>query len=109
MGFQLTAEYKLNDANPNGIGALATFKGFGQNGEIASAFSYNVIWKNILESDWTRVYEYDLSSGPYVYSGMTQAGYDDAESIRQKALMVKNVNFGGVMLFSLDHDDHSNL
>lgn len=101
--------FQLNDPEKNGIGALATFKEFGQPDEIPTTYSYNIICKNILENGWTRRYEYKLSSGPYAFSGTTWTGYDDIESIHQKAVMVAKVNFGGLMFWSLDHDDHSNV
>lgn len=75
---------------------MATFKSFGVDGEISSAFSYNVICRNNIENGWIRHYEYDFSSGPYVVNGTTWAGYDDLQSIRQKAIMIKKVDHGGV-------------
>lgn len=101
--------FQLDNPENNGIFASAIFKGFGQPGELPSSYSYNVICKNILENGWTRKYDYTDSTGPYAYFGTTWAGYDDLESIREKAFLVKKVNFGGIVFWSLDHDDHSNV
>jgi chitinase len=101
--------YQLDDPEKNEIGVLATFKDFGKPGELPTTFSYNIICKNILENGWTRRYEKNGSSGPYAFKGKTWTGYDDLESIKQKAVLVKKVNFLGVMFWSLDHDDFSNV
>lgn len=99
--------YVLDNPELNGVGALATFKEFP--GAIPTTFSYNIICKNIQENGWTRRYEKQSSSGPYAFKGTTWTGYDDLESIRQKSILVKKVNFGGMMFWSLDHDDHSDV
>lgn len=99
--------FQLDDPEVNGIGAPASFKNFGKPGEIPATYSYNIICKYILENGWTRRYETKTSTGPHAFYGSTWAGYDDVQSIREKAEMVKNVNYGGLMFWSLDHDDHS--
>lgn len=101
--------FVLDDPEENGTGALATYKKFGQPGEIPSSYSYNIICKNILENGWTRRYDYIDSTGPYAFKDVVWSGYDDLESIREKSLLVKKVGFGGVVFWSLDHDDHSNV
>lgn len=98
--------FQLDDAETTGVGALATFKDLGKPGELPVTFSYNVICKNILENGWTRRFEGTKSTGPYAFFGTTWAGYDDVESIKQKVQLVNDSNFGGVVFWSLDHDDY---
>lgn len=100
--------FQLDDPEVNGIGALATFKNFGLTGEIPATFTYAFICQGLVEGTFTRRYETVTSTGPYAFSGTTWAGYDDAESVREKTEMVKKLNLGGVMFWSLDHDDYLN-
>ena len=101
--------YVLDDPENNGIEALATFKDFGQPGGVPTTYSYHIICKNILENGWTRQYVKNGSTGPYVFKGTVWTGYDDLESIKQKSNLVKKANFGGMMFWSLDHDDYANV
>lgn len=101
--------FQLDDADVNGVGALATFKDFGLPGQIPATFTYAFLCQGILEGTWTRRYDTLTSTGPYAFSGTTWAGYDDAESVREKSQMVLDSNLGGVMFWSLDHDDYLNI
>lgn len=100
--------YILDDPNVNGIGAPAHFKAWAAEGT-PTAYSYNVLCKNVLENGWTKRYEYDTSTGPYAFFGTMWSGYDDLQSVRQKAKLIDKVGFGGAVFWSLDHDDHSNV
>lgn len=101
--------FQLDNDQNNGVGALASFKDFGQPGQIPVTFSYFTVCKNIKENGWTRHYERVKSTGPYAVYGKIWAGYDDVESINEKALFVKDGNYGGVGFWSLDHDDFNNV
>lgn len=101
--------FQLNDPDNRGVGALATFKNFGQPGEIPVTFSYFTICQNIKENGWTRYYERVKSTGPFVVFEKIWAGYDDVESINEKVIFVNEGGFGGVGFWSLDHDDYANI
>lgn len=100
--------FQLDDPNVNGVGSLATFKDFGKPGEMPASYSYNIICKNIQVNGWTRYYENVKSTGPYVVYGKIWSGYDDIESIEQKATEVIKLDYHGIAVWSLDHDDYSN-
>uniref|UniRef100_A0A8C4QL43 chitinase n=1 Tax=Eptatretus burgeri TaxID=7764 RepID=A0A8C4QL43_EPTBU len=57
-----------------------------------------------LSNGWTRV-RIDGEKSPYAYSGNQWVGYDDQESVTEKACWIKNQNLGGSMLWALDFDD----
>ena len=43
--------------------------------------------------------------GPYAHSGNQWVGYDDEESVEEKALYVAEEDLGGIMFWTLDNDD----
>lgn len=47
------------------------------------------------------------SCSPYVYAGMEWISYENERSITCKTNYVKENDFGGVMIFSLNTDDYS--
>lgn len=50
--------------------------------------------------------EYDIEScSPWLHTALEWISYDDERSIECKANYVKNNNFGGIMVFSLNTDD----
>lgn len=51
---------------------------------------------------------YDKATcSPYVYAGTEWISYENERSISCKTQYVKNMGFGGVMIFSLNTDDYS--
>uniref|UniRef100_A0A8C4NHY4 chitinase n=2 Tax=Eptatretus burgeri TaxID=7764 RepID=A0A8C4NHY4_EPTBU len=71
----------------------------GQDGFLA----YYEICQNLL-SGWTRV-RIEGEKAPYAYSGKQWVGYDDQESVTEKACWITNQNLGGSMFWALDLDD----
>lgn len=50
--------------------------------------------------------EYDVQTcSPYLHTGLEWISYDDERSIDCKANYIKNNNFGGAMVFSVNTDD----
>uniref|UniRef100_UPI00358FAF62 acidic mammalian chitinase-like n=1 Tax=Myxine glutinosa TaxID=7769 RepID=UPI00358FAF62 len=47
----------------------------------------------------------DGEKAPYAYSGNQWVGYDDQQSVTEKACWIKNQNLGGAMFWALDFDD----
>jgi len=49
------------------------------------------------------------SWGPYAYKGSQWVGYDDMEFLTRKARFVKQQQFGGMFVWTIDLDDFNNL
>ncbi|KAK2150730.1 hypothetical protein LSH36_393g02038 [Paralvinella palmiformis] len=69
----------------------------------AGILAYYEICKTLLASG-TRVWRDDYKV-PYVYNGDQWVGYDDIQSMTEKANWIVNSNYGGFMVWSLDLDD----
>lgn len=63
-------------------------------------FSLNNVFVNV-------VYDQETCS-PYMYSSLEWISYDDERSLECKAKWIKENNFGGAMIFSLNADDFDN-
>lgn len=46
--------------------------------------------------------------GPYAYKGDQWVSYDDVETLRRKAQLVRQLGLGGGMVWALDLDDFKN-
>ena len=58
----------------------------------------------LLKSNWTRVYNTEQQA-PYVFNGNQWIGYDDIQSLTQKANYIVSKGLGGGMFWALDLDD----
>jgi chitinase len=58
----------------------------------------------LLKSNWTQVYNTEQQA-PYVYNGNQWIGYDDIQSLTQKANYIVSKGLGGGMFWALDLDD----
>jgi chitinase len=58
----------------------------------------------LLQNGWTRVYNTEQQV-PYVYNGNQWIGYDDTQSLTQKANYIVSKGLGGGMFWALDLDD----
>lgn len=54
----------------------------------------------------TTVFDEDTCS-PYLYAGTEWISFDNEQSLACKTKFIKDNNFGGVMIFSLNTDDFS--
>ncbi|XP_043277380.1 acidic mammalian chitinase-like [Venturia canescens] len=97
--------FTLSDVNRNGVGAPT--KGPGEPGPYtgnAGTLGYNEICTKIEKAGWIRHFD-EERIGPYLYSGDQWIGYDDPQSVGEKAAYVNRLDLGGVLIWSIDTDD----
>jgi chitinase len=68
---------------------------------------YYEICENIKYHGWTRKYDH-VQKAPYAIKGNQWVGYDDEESVGEKARFINNKGLGGAMFWSVDTDDFMN-
>ncbi|XP_017770877.1 PREDICTED: chitinase-3-like protein 2 isoform X2 [Nicrophorus vespilloides] len=91
----------INSAN-NGI--MAPCHGYGNLG-LNGFTSYSEVCMFLSKNKITPIFDMDTRS-PYATRNHEWVSYDDLQSITYKTEYVRNNNFGGVMLFALNTDDH---
>lgn len=80
----------------------------GRAGEFTGAdgfLAYYEICDRVQNNGWTVYQDPQRRMGPYAYKDTQWVGYDDADTIRQKAQYVRDMNLGGGMVWALDLDD----
>ncbi|KAB0794995.1 hypothetical protein PPYR_11834 [Photinus pyralis] len=70
--------------------------------------SYFEICSRIKNGRWSVNQDVDKTTGPYAYYGDQWVGYDDVESIQEKAKYIKSHGFGGAVAWTVDLDDFLN-
>ena len=70
--------------------------------EVGFLAYYEVCQK--LSQGWTKVFDPEHRS-PYAYGNSEWVGFDDIQSLQEKAAYIKNNGFGGAMFWALDLDD----
>lgn len=70
--------------------------------------SFFQICENLGDGTWTTVYD-EQQKTPFSYSGDQWVGYDNVKSVRTKAQYVRDMKLGGIMIWSIDSDDHNNV
>nr|CAD7402605.1 unnamed protein product [Timema poppensis] len=48
------------------------------------------------------------ATGPYAHSGDQWVGFEDVDSVKEKAKFIRNMGYGGAMAWTLDLDDFDN-
>jgi chitinase len=91
--------FKLRNNNNNGVGAPA-YGGGTQH--------YYTICQLVMSGEYTHRWEYEQRV-PYAFSGSDWVGYDDIESVTEKAYYINQHQLGGAMFWSIDSDDHRNI
>ncbi|KAF2880076.1 hypothetical protein ILUMI_26088 [Ignelater luminosus] len=96
--------YTLANSANHGIGAPTSGPGLpGPNSRAAGTLAYDEILEDE-KSGWTKQWS-DKQQVPYLYSGNQWVGYDDEDSVRKKVEFAKQLNLGGLMMWSVDMDD----
>jgi chitinase len=98
-------------ANPSEHGLNAPSTGGGTAGEFTRAagfLSYYEICKNVQKDGWTVVQDETGAMGPYAYKGNQWVSYDDANMIKKKSQLIRDLDLGGGMIWALDLDDFRN-
>lgn len=81
--------------------------GYGSVGKMGFASYSEVCW--FKKRNFGVKSEYDVDScSPYLYSGTEWISYDDELSLECKTNYIKEHQFGGAMIFSLNADDFVN-
>ncbi|KRT79591.1 glycoside hydrolase [Oryctes borbonicus] len=95
--------YKLINPNNNGISAPAIgFGNLGHNGFI----DYSEVCAFLSESKVLPNFD-DVSKSPYATHYQDWISYDDIKSLSFKAEYIRENNFGGAMVYSLNSDDYT--
>lgn len=100
--------FTLNDPQNNGINAPASAGQAGQFVPEGGFLGYNEICFDLSRNGWTRDWD-DTQKVPFAYKGNQWVGYDDEKSLGFKLSYIKNKGLGGVMFWSIETDDFSNL
>ncbi|XP_015439740.1 PREDICTED: probable chitinase 3 [Dufourea novaeangliae] len=97
--------FTLANAGNNGIGAPAVGPGtVGPYTREAGMLGYNEICEKLRQGGWT-INRDGQQLVPYMVQGNQWVGYDDVQSIREKAKYINSLNLGGAMLWSIETDD----
>ncbi|XP_014233442.1 acidic mammalian chitinase-like [Trichogramma pretiosum] len=97
--------FTLADSQVNGIGATAwSPSNAGPYTREAGMLGYNEILEKLKSGDWS-VHRSDEQRVPYAVSGNQWVGYDDEQSLQEKAEYIKKRALGGVMIWSIETDD----
>lgn len=70
-------------------------------------FVFVQICLEINKGGWRQVYD-STRETPYMSKGNQWVGYDNVKSIKAKVNYAKQNNLAGVMMWSIDYDDHKN-
>ncbi|XP_059479869.1 probable chitinase 10 [Neocloeon triangulifer] len=110
MGIPLYGQsYTLDTETNNDVGA-PTF-GPGEPGEFTQQpgmLAYFEICERVHAKKWKVVRDKFGAHGPYAYSGDQWVGYEDIDSIKEKGRYIRNMGFGGAMVWTVDLDDFTN-
>jgi len=97
--------FNLSSPAAGGLGDSTNNKGRpGQYTQEPGFLAYYEVCKLLTERNM-RTTRLPGTKAPYAVDGSRWTGYDDAESIKEKAMYVYNQNLGGVAIWSLDTDD----
>lgn len=103
--------FMLKDLHTNLVGEGTPSRGPGNAGEITrqpGMLAYYEICQLIRKQKWLNGRDGSGKSGPYATSRNQWVGYEDPESVANKAKYVMNSGFGGIAAWTLDLDDFSN-
>lgn len=101
--------WTLDDASDTSIGAKARKPGKkGPYTQHPGILSYYETCDLLMEDGWT-IKRDSEAKVPYAYRDNQWIGYDDMESVSEKAKYVKSKGLAGIGLNSLDHDDFRDL
>lgn len=90
--------------NPQNNGLMAPVSGYGKLGNFGFAV-YSEICSFLSANRIKPVFDMETKS-PYASKYYEWISYDDVQSLTYKTEFIKNNNFGGAMVYSLNTDDH---
>ncbi|KAK0085497.1 hypothetical protein PV325_005030 [Microctonus aethiopoides] len=97
--------FTLKNAEFHGVGAPTKRPGKkGVYTKELGMLGYNEICEGLKEKLWTVHYDKQRRV-PYAYNDLQWVGYDNVESIKEKAELINDLNLGGAMVWSIDTDD----
>ncbi|XP_013788216.1 probable chitinase 10 [Limulus polyphemus] len=102
--------FTLASSNMNGIGAPSN--GGGKAGPLTKEIgilAYYEICDKMNNQAWRQVKDPSGGTGPYAYREDQWVGFDDPETLSQKAKLVREQGYGGVMMWTVDFDDFSGI
>lgn len=107
MGMPLYGQsFSINDPSAgNGLNSPASAGNAGEFTRAAGFLSYYEICDRVRNRGWTVVQDPESRMGPYAYKGNQWVSYDDPDTIRRKAQLVRDLGLGGGMVWALDLDD----
>ncbi|XP_063232762.1 probable chitinase 10 [Bacillus rossius redtenbacheri] len=101
--------FTLASARAHDQGAPAL--GAGSPGEYTKQpgmLAYYEICDRLKSKRWMAERDRYGATGPYAHFGDQWVGYEDVESIKEKARFIKNMGYGGATAWTIDLDDFSN-
>ncbi|XP_033229584.1 chitinase-like protein C25A8.4 [Belonocnema kinseyi] len=108
--FAYGKSFTLADPKQIGIGAplsaVGSYKSSPRDTKEYLLQEYYNICPLLKYPEWKRIYDKEQQV-PYIYCGKEIIAYDDADSIKTKAVYAKNMKLGGAMIWSVDEDDFS--
>nr|XP_012154543.1 PREDICTED: probable chitinase 3 isoform X2 [Megachile rotundata] len=88
----------------NTTGAQSSAPGYpGEFTKSAGMLAFYEICDNVKYRDWSAIK--DPNNGPYATKGDQWVSYDDVSTVMKKAEVIRELNLGGAMIWSLDLDD----
>ncbi|KAL2743966.1 chitinase-3-like protein 1 isoform X1 [Vespula maculifrons] len=97
--------FTLRNVQQHAIGSPTTGAGTaGPYTREPGMLGYNEICTQLHNGKWTVVYDNEQRV-PYAYNGNQWVGYDNVQSIKEKAEYIKAKDLGGAMLWSIETDD----
>lgn len=97
--------FTLADVSKSELGATTTGPSMaGPYTREAGMLGYNEICEMLAQGGWT-VKRDDEQRVPYIIKGNQWVGYDDIQSVKEKAEYINSLNLGGAMLWSIETDD----
>lgn len=97
--------FTLADTRDYGVNAPATDGGLaGPYTREAGMLGYNELCEFFATDAWSQ-YREPAQRAPYAVKGNQWVGYDDVESIAEKAKFAKSLGLGGAMVWSIETDD----
>ncbi|KAK0181138.1 hypothetical protein PV327_003445 [Microctonus hyperodae] len=101
--------FTLENAESHGIGAPT--QGPGRGGDYTrepGMLGYNEICEGLKKKLWTDHFD-EQRRVPYAYNDLQWVGYDNVESIKEKAELIDELNLGGAMVWSIETDDFNGI
>ncbi|KAK0081746.1 hypothetical protein PV325_007400 [Microctonus aethiopoides] len=101
--------FTLCDPNVNHIGAPACGPGnAGSYSREPGMLGYNEICEMFKQQSWNEQYDEERHA-PYAHNDFQWITYDNVRSIKKKTELIKKLNLGGAMVWSIETDDFSGI